>query len=234
MARTTAPRMPTPLFLTSISGLARHVPLALVQETIAQQGKQSHRERLLPVPLVVYFVIALALYQPYPLREVLRCVLDGLRTLARGRTPPLPIATKAPISKARTRLGVEVFATLCRQVLRPLATAATAGAWFRRWRVVAYDGTTFAVPDQPKNREAFGQHGANAFPLIRLVALVEVGTHVIFCAAFDASRVDEYTLAAHCMQVTFSEHLREFYALCGFHIFGGGIIDFPTITEAES
>jgi GNAT superfamily N-acetyltransferase len=29
-----------------------------------------------------------------------------------------------------------------------------------------------------------------------------------------------------CVQVTFDNHLEPFYAQCGFHIFGGGIIDF--------
>ena len=32
-----------------------------------------------------------------------------------------------------------------------------------------------------------------------------------------------------CVQVTFDEKLRDFYAKCGFHIFGGGIIDFKTM-----
>ena len=32
-----------------------------------------------------------------------------------------------------------------------------------------------------------------------------------------------------CIQVTFSENMREFYAKCGFHIFGGGIIDFKNM-----
>ena len=32
-----------------------------------------------------------------------------------------------------------------------------------------------------------------------------------------------------CVQVTFNEDLREFYAKCGFHIFGGGIIDFKNM-----
>lgn len=195
MARTTAPPVAKPLLLTSIGGLTTHIPLATVEAAIAQHHKQSQRDRLLPAPLVAYFVIALALFHPYPLREVLRCLLDGLRHLTRSATLHVPIATKAPISKARTRLGVEVLATLCRQVLRPLATATTRGAWFHGWRVVALDGTTFAVPDQPGNRDAFGLHGAHAFPLVRMVALIEVGTHVIFHAAFDASRVDEGTLA---------------------------------------
>jgi len=32
-----------------------------------------------------------------------------------------------------------------------------------------------------------------------------------------------------CVQVTFHENLREFYARCGFYIFGGGVIDFDTM-----
>jgi hypothetical protein len=81
--------VPKPLLFTSISGLVRHVPLATVEAAIAQHGKQSQRDRLLPAPLVVYFVITLALYQPYPLREVLRCeVLEERVVSSRGLHRP--------------------------------------------------------------------------------------------------------------------------------------------------
>lgn len=39
-----------------------------------------------------------------------------------------------------------------------------------------------------------------------------------------------------CVQVTYDERLRGFYASCGFHLFGGGVIDFHTMdrkAEAE-
>ncbi len=32
-----------------------------------------------------------------------------------------------------------------------------------------------------------------------------------------------------CVQVTFDENLKGFYERCGFHIFGGGIVDFKTM-----
>lgn len=32
-----------------------------------------------------------------------------------------------------------------------------------------------------------------------------------------------------CVQVTFTEDLRDFYAHCGFSLFGGGIVDFKTM-----
>lgn len=196
MARTRVTPVPRSLLLSSIGGLAKHVPLSMVEQAILQHDKQSQRERLLPAPLVVYFVIALALFQPYPLREVLRCVLDGLRTLDRGlKHLTLTIAAKGSISHARTRLAVEVMATLTQQLLGPITTPNTRGAWYHGLRLTALDGTCFAVPDTAANREAFGLHGANAFPLVRLAAVIEIGTHVILRAAFDASQVAEITLA---------------------------------------
>jgi len=60
----------------------------------------------------------------------------------------------------------------------------TKGAWYRRWRLVSLDGSTLDVADTAENREAFGKPGASrgrsAFPQIRLVTLVENGTHVFF------------------------------------------------------
>jgi hypothetical protein len=174
----------------------QHVPLAEVEAAIATHAKHGQRHRRLPPPLVVYYVIALSLYRPYATREVLRCLLDGLRTLADAHAqPPCPVATKGPISRARTRLGAEVLATLCDRVLRPLAPPRLAGAWFHGYRVVAVDGTTLAVPDAAANREAFGCHGPGAFPLVRLAALVEVGTHAILRAAVDGDATHELVLA---------------------------------------
>jgi len=184
-----------PLLLTSVSGLAQHIPFSAVEAALTEHHQHQVRTRLLPAALVVYFVIALSLFRAYAHREVLRCVLDGLRTLSGMSGARVPIATKGPISRARTRLGSAVLATLCQQVLRPLATPQTRGAWFHGLRVLALDGTTLSVPDTADNRATFGLHGLSAFPLVRLVALVEVGTHAIIRAAFAACQVAERTLA---------------------------------------
>ena len=45
---------------------------ALIDEVLAHTGKASQRERLLPAPAVVYYVMALALWREAPLEEVLR------------------------------------------------------------------------------------------------------------------------------------------------------------------
>src|SRR6202012_5047236 len=66
--------------------------------------RSSLRERDLPAHVVMYYVIALALYMQASYREVLRCLLEGLQWL-RDPALPLKVAGKSGISQARTRLG---------------------------------------------------------------------------------------------------------------------------------
>ncbi len=94
------------------------------------------------------------------------------------------VAGKSGISQARTRLGEAPLRRLAEQVVRPIATPATKGAWYRAWRLVSLDGSCLDVADTAANGAAFGRpgvsRGASAFPQIRFVALVENGTHVLF------------------------------------------------------
>jgi hypothetical protein len=111
------------------------------------------------------------------------------------------VPSTAAISRARARLGAEPLKLLFARVCRPLATEETRGAFYRSWRVVAVDGTTFDVPDTPSNVEAFGRPGSSrgdgkgAFPQIRVAALAECGTHAMFAAATGPLAIHETTLA---------------------------------------
>lgn len=79
-----------------------------------------------------------------------------------------------------------------------VATEATAGAFYRDWRLVAVDGSSLDAPDEPGNVERFGKpsndQGKGAFPQVRLVALAECGTHAIFGAAMGGVSVGEQDL----------------------------------------
>ena len=181
--------------------LARAFPLDTVHAILADTGRASQRERELPAHVMVYYVIALALYMPASYGEVLRTLLDGARWLAGPDADP-HVACRSAISQARTRLGEAPLAALFARVVHPVATAATPGAHYRRWRTVGVDGTTFDVADTAANARAFGRpaasqgvHGRSAFPQLRLAALVETGTHVIFGAALGRYATHELTLA---------------------------------------
>ena len=88
---------------------------------------------------MVYYVIALAFYAEASMSEVLRCLLEGLRWLARPEQD-VRVSGKSGISQARTRLGEEPVRALYRQVVGPIAQARTKGAWYRGWRLVSIDG----------------------------------------------------------------------------------------------
>ena len=105
--------------LISVGVMASICPRTLIEEALAQTGKGSQRERLLPAPAVVYFVMALALWREAPLEEVLRVVCEGLQWLSGGKAGAVQ-ASKSAISQARTRLGSEVMFELAQRVLRPL------------------------------------------------------------------------------------------------------------------
>ena len=88
---------------------------------------------------------------------------------------------------------------LYEQTVGPVAVARTRGAWYRQWKLVSLDGSTLAVPDTDENSRAFGHtrsnYGASALPLLRFVALVENGTHVLFGARHGPCTTSEVTLA---------------------------------------
>jgi Insertion element 4 transposase N-terminal len=166
----------------SLGVVANTFPVNTIHSVLKATGKASIRERDLPAHVVVYFVIAMALYMHSSTREVLRCLLEGLQWLL-GPSATIKVAGKSGISQARTRLGWEPMQQLHDEVVKPIATPATRGAWYRDWRLVSLDGSTLDVADEPANEEAFGRpgssRGSSAFPQIRFVSLVENGTHVL-------------------------------------------------------
>ena len=182
----------------SLGVITRTFPLQRVRAVLAATGKASLRERDLPAHVVVYYAIALALYMQSSYREVLRCLLEGLQWL-REPALTLRVAGNSGISQARTRLGWEPLRQLHDEVVKPIALAATQGAWYRQWRLVSLDGSTMDVADEQANAEAFGRPGASrgssAYPQLRFVCLVENGTHVLFGTRMGAYATGENTLA---------------------------------------
>ena len=165
---------------------------------LEKTGRASVRERDLPAHVVVYYVIALALYMRSSYREVLRCLLEGVQWLL-DPSAAVKVAGKSGISQARTRLGAEPLEELYQAVVTPIAQRATAGAWYRDWRLVGLDGSTLDVADTAENDDAYGRpgasRGASAFPKLRFVGLLENGTHVLWAAQMAPYAVDEITLA---------------------------------------
>jgi hypothetical protein len=200
MARTRA-ELPAGSRITdyiSLGVVAKAFPLAAIHSVLAETKKASIRQRDLPAHVVIYYVIALALYMRSSYREVLRCLLEGIQWL-RDPSVNLRVAGKSGISQARTRLGWEPVKQVHDQLVQPIAVRNTKGAWYRQWRLVSLDGSTLDIADEQANEDAFGRpgvsRGSSAYPQIRFVSLVENGTHVLFGSTMDAYAKGEITLA---------------------------------------
>jgi hypothetical protein len=182
----------------SLGVVAKTFPLEKIRAALVATGKESVRQRDLPAHVVVYYVIALALYMQSSYREVLRCLLEGIQWLVEPGAG-INVAGNSGISQARTRLGWEPVRQLHDDVVRPIAVAATKGAWYRAWRLISVDGSTLDVADEKGNDEAFGRPGASrgesAYPKIRFVSLVENGTHVLFGSRMADYATSEVALA---------------------------------------
>jgi len=200
MARTVA-SLPAGSRITdyiSLGVITKFFPLEKIHAVLAETQRASVRQRDLPAHVVVYYVIALALYMRSSYREVLRCLLEGVQWLL-DPSAVVKVAGKSGISQARARLGSEPLQKLYEAVVAPIAEKRTKGAWYREWRLISLDGSTLDTADTSENVRAFGRpgasRGASAFPKIRFVALLENGTHVLWAARMSKYRTDEITLA---------------------------------------
>jgi DDE family transposase/transposase IS4-like protein len=148
-------------------------PTRLLKRAVACR-RQATRKRILPLHLLLGLLLTWFFKPAASLPAFLHWLLP-----ARRRTPSEPA-----IYRARDRLGWAPLRWLRRQVLRPLACCLRdRDAFYHGWRLLALDGTTFTLADTPANERTFGraknQHRAGGYPLARVVALCEVGTHAL-------------------------------------------------------
>src|SRR4030095_3137206 len=152
MARTVA-SLPAGSRITdyiSLGVIAKFFPIERIHEIRKHTNRASIRERDLPAHVVIYYVIALALYMRSSYREVLRCLLEGVQWLL-DPSAPVKVAGKSGISQARSRLGAEPVKKLYAALVAPIAEKDTQGAWYRQWRLVSLDGSTLDVGGRAEN-----------------------------------------------------------------------------------
>jgi len=171
----------------------------LVDEVLYETRSREKRDRLLPARLVVYFVIALAVFFGEAYEEVIAKMAGGLRFVSAWERH-WHIPTASALCQGRKRLGEKPLRRLFERAAVPLATPATIGAWLGSWRLMAVDGVVLDVPDTPANEAAFGRAGSRtghggAFPQVRVVGLGEAGTHAVISAAIGSIHAGERELA---------------------------------------
>jgi Insertion element 4 transposase N-terminal/Transposase DDE domain len=181
-----------------VGALSSDITPHVVTEVLEISGRREQRRRDLPALAVVYFVLALCLFSgadssvPPGYRSVWRSLTTHLRShRSRYRLP-----SSSALSKARQRLGSKPFHLLFERQRGPLADPSCPGAFAFDRRLVAWDGTTLDVALTKENEARFGCPSRGGNPQIRLMALIECGTHAVIDAAFDGiAHASEQALA---------------------------------------
>jgi hypothetical protein len=160
--------------LDRLAGLEQVIPAEAVRQALQATGRTNQRRCRLTHEVVCWVVLAMGLLTELPIRQVFK----HARRLRFGEQSP----HRSSLCVARQRLGVAPVRYLFTQVVRPLAEPETPGAFSRGLRLMGIDGTVMDVPDSPANAAAFarpsaGPRGDGAFPQIRKLSLVELGTH---------------------------------------------------------
>ena len=190
----------------SLGLLARAFPRATVEAVVEAANAREQRTRMLPSWLVVYYVLALALFMDMGGRRVMRRLAGTLAWAARGVAVAVP--SEEALSRARARLGPTPLRLLFEAVAGPLASPDTVGAFWRGYRVLSLDGTTLDVQDTAANWERFGGPATKVatgarlrggFPQLRVVALAECGTRALLGATAGPYSTGEKTLAGQLL-----------------------------------
>lgn len=145
----------------TVAVIHKTFPLRAVDLALKETQKISQRKRELPSHIMVYYMIASSFFMTLNLKEVLRCLLEGLKFLP--FISGIKITGKSGISQARKRLGFEPLERLYINAVKPIACTGTKGAWYKKWRLVSLDGSTINVPDEKANKEYFGQRDSISF-----------------------------------------------------------------------
>lgn len=168
-----------------LEALHKAIPVEVIDTVLKNTGSIEKRKRRLPARLVVIFVIAMNIWTEASQLDVFRYLISGLQwcsVVLLGQKPP----AKSALSQARSRLGVPAMKEIFHSACKPVATLTTRGAYYNGLLKVAIDGSTFDLQDTPENEERFGRPGSHrregggAFPQVRVVALIECGTHATF------------------------------------------------------
>jgi Insertion element 4 transposase N-terminal/Transposase DDE domain len=176
-----------------IGELTRIVPFEMVDAALCETNSVQQRVRDLPSRVVVYLLLAAALFADLGYTQVWARMIAGLGGL------PVAVPTPAALAQARRRIGVSPLRALFDLLRGPAAGLSVKGARWRGRLVTAIDGTILGCPDTPANLAVYhrggGYQGGTGYPLVRVLALVACGTRTIIDATFGTDRIGETTYA---------------------------------------
>jgi len=179
----------------------KHLDPLWIEEALAATGTATLRKRRLPAEQVVWLIIGMALVRDRSIHDVVRQLdlampaADGMRTVA-----------SSAVAQARARLGEEPLEWLFERTSQEWAHRSADRDRWRGLALYGIDGTTLRIPDSDENRHHFGSQkgrwdGISGYPLVRMVAVMALRSHLIAGACFGAYGMGESRFAKPLWEV---------------------------------
>lgn len=180
---------------SDLSTFTQNIPVEWVASALNLSAQATIRRRRLPSDQVLWLVLGMALFRDEPAHEVAR----RLNICAQGLASDKLLA-RSGVTEARKRLGADPVESLFRQTGRQWGCERYEGDAWSGLQVFAVDGALLRTPDSPELREHFssgntGTERQTPFPLLSLLALMNVRSHVILDAQLSPYRGSEMRLA---------------------------------------
>jgi len=174
-----------------VEGLRRQLPIEFVEEALAATGVATLRRRRLPAEQVIWLVLGMAIHRDRPIFDVARKLDIALP--GEGAIAPSALA------QARARVGSEPLKWLFERTAVSWTERYSLSSRWRGLELLAIDGTTLCTADTEQNRAHFGAQegptGSSAYPMVRLLVLLQLGTHLMRAARFGPYATSEHDLA---------------------------------------
>jgi hypothetical protein len=170
------------------------ISAAWVMAALTLTGTATVRRRRLPAEQVLWLVVGMALFRNLSIDEVVR-ELELALPSDDGEVVPSAIA------QARERLGPDPVQWLFQRTGAAWAHASAERHQWRGLKVYGVDGTTVRAPDSIENRVHFGSQGAgpkrgtSGYPLVRLLTLMALRSHLLVDARFGPYSTGEISYA---------------------------------------
>jgi len=180
---------------TEFSTFTQNIPVEWISSAIQLSNQATIRRRRLPSEQVLWLVLGMALFRNESIDEVAR----RLNVCAQGLASEALLA-RSGLSDARQRLGADPVEWLFKQTGQQWGQERYTDDTWQGLQVFAVDGALLRTPDTPELREHFGSGNTaterqTPYPMMRLVALMNVRSHVILDAQLSPYRRSELRLA---------------------------------------
>jgi len=176
-----------------LTSFTKRLPREWIEQALRATGTATLRRRRLPAEQVIWLVLGMALFRDRSIVEI----VDKL-DLALPGPGKLPVAPSA-VPQARARLGDEPMEWLFAHSARQWAHGSAARHCWRGLALYALDGTSLRVPDSDENHAHFGHatgRAPSSYPMLRMVALMALRSHLLAGARFGPYYTGEQVLAA--------------------------------------